>query len=239
MKAAWFGLTATIASALCWPSAGLAQREIETGHLTSSAKPADIQEQTDIHSSNMSAADRARATVIAYAQCLVERDRRNVERGVALFPGSTLEISALSKLAVDDCLRDGTLQFTGPLLRGALFIALYRRDYGRAVPELKPDPVDFTLGAPAIPERGSDQQIGLRTFADCVVRADPVNARVVVIASVAGSRETQGYIALRPRFNACMPQGVSLTFSKSVLSGLIAEALYRQTAPVAAVTTRN
>ena len=176
----------------------------------------------------MSPEDRAKVTLVRYADCLIDRKVRSVERALRLYAAADYS-KALSNLSVNECLSSGELRFSPPLLRGALFISLYRRDFGRAVPTLVPGPFDFAadLNMPAdSPEW--PEFVGLRRMADCVARADVSAAHVVVTAPIAGQREAEGYAALAPHLSGCLPGGKRFKFNKLMLSSLLAEVLYKE-----------
>ncbi|HEX8215026.1 MAG TPA: hypothetical protein VF582_06090 [Allosphingosinicella sp.] len=69
--------------------------------------------------------------------------------------------------------------------------------------------------------------MALRSFADCVVRADPPASHKLLLTDIGAEREQAAFKALMPVFGNCLPRGNALTFSKPVLRGLIAEIAFR------------
>lgn len=213
-----FGLIALMFAAVPAP----AQLEVPTGSRLTSPKPADIPD------GNMPEVDRVRKVMVEFGECVARTDPGGSARTVALFPTDPIELKALQRVATGDCLRMGELQMSASIMRGALFIGLYRRDY-RQVPPPAPPPekLDFTVGAADPQQEEARGAIMLRLFIDCVVREDPADARITILAPVASRAETAAYAALAPHLGRCLPAGQQVTFSKTILSGLIAEVAYR------------
>lgn len=183
---------------------------------------------TGLADDHRSASDNVRETLRKYAACLLTIEPRAVERTLAAAPGEQ-SAKLMRRLATERCLYEGSLSFVPSLLRGALFAAAYRRDYGSDAPPPSPTRVDFAAG---IPEGGQDREanIGLLLFADCVAQADPKDARTAVLAPVGSDEEARAYGGLLPHLNGCLFKGQEITFSKGVLSGILAEVLYRNAA---------
>ncbi|EIZ78474.1 hypothetical protein WSK_2918 [Novosphingobium sp. Rr 2-17] len=220
------GLVKSILTLALLISASGASSQIETelGSRIPHASPAEIP------SSNLSAQDRARATIAAFSTCLVLRSRVAVERVLSLPATDMATTKALSNLATSDCLRAGKLGMAPSLLRGGLFNALYRKDFLRTPPPLYNKALNYHLDVSDPTSPSAQSYIALHEFADCVVRSNPVDSRTVVISSVASAQETAGYSRLGPSLSGCITVGQNLSFSKTVLSGIISEALYRQSA---------
>jgi len=114
-------------------------------------------------------------------------------------------------------------------MRGALFEAAYDRAFGRSGPtDFKAVPAINYL-APYSAEISSEaaNTIALAQFGDCVSRADGSNARKLMATSPESTAELAAISDLAPRFAACIPQGRTISFSRSVARGAIAEGLYR------------
>lgn len=168
----------------------------------------------------------------AYAACVVKTNRRGVERALSTASGAPGSDPAMLKLMTQDCLDSGELRFKPSLIRGAFFEQLYRTDAVLLkIQDLKAAPsVDYRLGAPMPYSNGLTLHLGLMDFADCVVRAVPASAQSLVLSRVASSQETNAFADLSPRFRSCLTDGVELEFSRPVLRGVVAEALYRVSA---------
>lgn len=208
--------TLLVASGLMLASAAAAQ---QAGSL---AKPAPAQ----IPSSVQSDAERARITMARYAECVVRGSRARVDQYLQTFPGTAVAREQGVKLAADTCLSTGGLTFREPLLRAQIYQVLYRRDFrdGAAVNISAVPQIDYGIGRPP---QGFDQAVALRNFGDCVVRANPDQARALVLSNPTSNGETKAFQALMPFFSGCLPKDSTVEFSKSVLRGIVGETLYR------------
>jgi hypothetical protein len=191
----------------------------QTGTLINN-HPAEIQDGDD---GNQNA---ARRVTNDYAQCLVRKYGRLTERAVA-GPASEKSAKLLSNLASPQCLSSGELRMPQALMRGAVFRALYIRAYGRAAPANQPVVVDFA--AELIPgDELSRRMSALLPVASCVAHGNPDATRAFILAQTAAKAEQAAIEALRPALSACLPAQVTLRFSKAVLQGMLAEAVYRE-----------
>ncbi len=168
----------------------------------------------------------ARRITNDFGQCVVHKYGRLAERSVA---GSASASSArlMTSLATPECLTHGELHMPQTLMRGAIFRALYIRNYGRVAPVGQRVAVDYVAGM--IPGDGLSQQMaGLLPIASCVAQANPEASRAFVLANVATTAEQAAITALRPALANCLPAQLTIRFSKAVLQGMLAEALYRE-----------
>ena len=179
-------------------------------------------------------ADQARAIAGEYARCVAQRHRRAVDRALSL-PFSGDWSSEMRRLTDANCLEYQMLRFSPDLIRGALFGATYRLDYARAAPALATaEAIDFAADGSAGGPDGS--MPALRRAVDCGVRAAPGDARAIVLADVASPAETRAYAAWVPHLANCLPHGSPIRFSRTVLGGMIAEMLYRNTRAAASAS---
>lgn len=178
----------------------------------------------------------ARRTMSKYATCVVNKRSEKVREALRLFPKSSAEQRKLLKLAIQDCLAKGELTFVPALFRSALFEAMYKSDFRNdpiaGLAELPP--IDYAANAPTKTDENSglsaadiSSAIALRQFADCVVRADPVSSRTLIMTDVASADENAAFAELSPKLGPCLPETLELAFGKPVLRGLLAETLYR------------
>jgi hypothetical protein len=167
--------------------------------------------------------DRLRAVLVNDATCLVQYDRPRVDAFLKMTPG-TPRIERESRLIGGSaCLQGDRLSYEPGQLRGALFIALYQSQYATGDPGV----VDPAQEATAWPQAADVRTAAVQQFATCAVRADPEDARRIVLASPESSDESAGIDGLRPHLDGCFPKGGSIIFNRMALSGLLAEALYR------------
>jgi hypothetical protein len=167
-----------------------------------------------------------------FSRCVVLRNRRGVERFLALSPGSPGWSRAGSRIATSDCLLNGELRFQPPMFRGALYEALYRVQFGsRPLPDLTAaPPVNYAGADVASLNEVQRGWVALQSFGDCVVRGAPLAARTLVLSAVGTPEERRAFAAVMPALGPCLVAGVELRFSRPVLRGLISESLYRLTA---------
>lgn len=179
----------------------------------------------------MSAVDRGRITMQKYANCLGEDYRRGVENYLKTFPGSAASSKSVRELTSRGCWSDGEVKFQEGLFRGSAYEYFYRTDFLRSkMPDFSAIPAfDFTTGETAENKGAEEVQIGLRKFADCVVRENTGNAHALMFSYLASDEEKRIIGLLRPTFSSCMSKTLDMTikFSTSMLRGLIAEMLYR------------
>lgn len=207
---------AIIALTLCAVPAA-AQRETETGTRFTRPKPAKIPDNT-----SLSEAERGRVALAGFANCLIERNPRKVDT-VLNSSGS----NSFTQMEMNECLRSGQMRFEDSLLRGALYSKLYRRHYAAVVPDLPERPIDFSLNLPS----GADGRVAILMFADCLARNDLENARLFILSAGGSVAEKNAFAALRPFIGPCVPQGQTVTLSRSAIGSALAEVLYRQATP--------
>jgi hypothetical protein len=180
--------------------------------------------------SRISDVNRSRIAMSEFARCAVDRNRAGVQHALRLPFGDSYD-HAVSSLATDECLAGGMMKFKVTLFRGALFTELYRgRDYAQkhgqawnvsfAKISLDQDPL-------AHPSQDAAQWRALMSFGYCVVGRDEANARAAILLPTASAPQEAALRALGPSFNTCLPVGTTLTFSKPIIEGVLAEVLYR------------
>ena len=170
---------------------------------------------------DISPAAQARDSMNRYAECIVKTHTTAVRRALSETAPAAVTI-ALANLADRDCLRDGELQMGTSLFRGALYRALYLRDFGTdaALP-----PSDLALEPSSNP---------LLEFGNCVAAFDPAQTQAFVVSKPATTAETEAITKLGASFGRCVAPGNQAQFSRTVLQGALAEALYKRSAAIAA-----
>ena len=148
-----------------------------------------------------------------YAECVVKKRTSAVRR--ALSNATYQEVNhELAKLANNDCILTGELRMDETLFRGAVYRALYKRDFG----------ADAALPASSVTLTAASDPV--LVFGNCVATLDPVEARAFVLAQPATSVERDAVAKLGASFSQCLAPGNEGRFSKTVLQGALAEALY-------------
>ncbi len=171
----------------------------------------------------LSDVDQARDVTNRYGICIVKQHFSLVRRALAL-PDEDAVTKALVKLATDDCLWAGELRMSPRLLRGAVYRAVYLRDFGymsaatrAALTPANGQPGEDVGAAPTI------------TFGGCVARLSPDATRELVMADPATPQEDEAIAALRPALADCLPPKQQVRFNKSSLQALLSESLYKRT----------
>ncbi|ATE63141.1 hypothetical protein [Rhizorhabdus dicambivorans] len=178
----------------------------------------------------MSEGDRARQTMLDYARCLIRSNETRVRAFATVFPDTLDYQSRAKRLSTDECIGDGILSFNTGILRASVYTALYLQDFGRSAPALSATPIDYKADTTGQDPARANQYVVLREFAECVVRAAPAESRAVVIGPIGSKAEDEAFRALAPSLGPCLPQGSSIKAGRTMLSGLLAEALYRLSA---------
>jgi len=156
---------------------------------------------------------------------------------LAMAPTDPELSAALQSLSTSDCLRSGELRMSTELMRGALFRALYRRDFLRAAPAFAEAPYDFSKAVSDQTTLENQTYVILRRFASCAVRADPEDGRRLMLTAVASKAENEAFRGLTPHLGPCLPQGLEVKFSRMMIVNLVAEAMYRETKAGAAASS--
>ncbi|MFL6734334.1 MAG: hypothetical protein ACJ8EY_06530 [Sphingomicrobium sp.] len=192
----------------------------DTGHVVEEFKRAHI----DPKKENDPAA--LQRLIYDFGACVIRSKRRAAQPFLETFPSSPEAARASQKLAVDDCVDSGEMKFSPEALRGPMYQALYRADFGKApVTGLRDAPqVDYAANAQVQP---GDVRLALRRFADCVVRKDEDGTRKVVMSGVGSSEEASAIQSLGPLMNGCVEKGVELRFTRPLLRALFIETSYR------------
>ena len=175
--------------------------------------------------------DVVRQALGAGVQCLVDADPQRARQFIDSYPGSKDAARRAGYFDRSECVvsatRAQTIEFSPALYRGALYKVFYAQDFGDAparVVEGSPNFGNDVTGEDAAKAR---DYVVMRQFAECVVRKDTPTARQLVLAPAESPAERAALRALQPILGPCMIQGGSAALSKAMLTGLIAEALYR------------
>lgn len=186
----------------------------------------------------------ARKLMQDFAKCLVDRAAYRLRPALDLPVGESKTNSLLADLANADCLKDRgnllsieggfVLRFQPSLLRGSIFDVLFAREFRR-----KPARDNFEgIISPSYPisisainehsETARRYSVSV-SIGDCVVRAQPLLARQLVLSTVESQEEATAIKMLVPFFGPCIDEGHTIKFSRSVIRSMIAEPLYRLT----------
>ena len=185
----------------------------------------------------MRAASRKESTrmMLQFAECTVRSDkaRPKVDRFLRMSP-SNPEFGKLGNEFVKDrCVPPSTgsvrMSFDSLLFRYSLFEARYRIEFAKAPPPKVDDlpPLDIYSEFDPRGARIPDVVVFLRQMSDCAIRLKPAEAHAFVMAKPYSDPEGVALQGLMPALGLCMPEGQTLKFSRPMLRGAIAEALYK------------
>jgi hypothetical protein len=212
------------------------------GMLASAAQAAETKKPPPTPQ-NATHKQEARKMMRDFAECLVRKaDVPKVKRAMLTLlikPHGTLDDKQFETLKVLDCRENQdaafgyypSLSFEPSLMRGSIFRALYL--------DIKANRRAFVTAADVAPawSEADDSRRVTQRFGDCVIAHDRDGADRAITAVATSPGEAEAYAALNPAFAQCVVEGSSIKFSKSVLEGILSEALYKQAAGIAAPAT--
>jgi len=166
------------------------------------------------------------------AECVLKgKIPKSLDQFFSLDPYSKEAGELGAKLSNPNCMASSVseMRFSTPLLRGALYRAIYIRNFGlkAPLPEADQPTLDIEHEIKGNNDSNLNGYIILRKFSDCVVREDALNVRALIVADTASSDEGNALQALQADLGACLLHGQQVKFSKIELRGYLAEALYR------------
>ena len=167
-----------------------------------------------------------------YARCVVSAENhRSIDRFLATNPLSKKADKLGAQIATPSCLNRGTMSFPPALFRAALYDALYREAYGKANVLPTPDqpPLDIANEVESQDPADTKLYVSTRYFGDCIVRREAASVRALLKTNIESKEETASFQALQTSMGACLSNGNKIQFSRQMLRGLLAEALYKLT----------
>ncbi len=178
------------------------------------------------------AASEARQSVADFAKCLSTSKAERVNELVRLPVDSAQYRRVAQRLyetADDMCVVDGSLRYNAVLFAGALYDALYTRDFGFGGPGTFPEGVNTRYADRYRAPYSVDarQAIAIEQFGECVARAEPAASRLLLLSAPGSSEEGVQLASLKPRLAACVVNGKTVEMSKGVVRGAVAEGMYR------------
>lgn len=168
---------------------------------------------------NLSDTDRARELMNRYGLCVVKQHFGLVQRAIAQTDDAA-QTKALAKIAGDDCLLTGTLRMSPALFRGAVYRALYMRDYAL----MSRDALAALVATKLEDDRSSIN------FGACVAKLSPDGTRALVLSDPGTTAEKDAIAALRPSLSDCLPPRAQVRITMSGLQATLSEALYKRMA---------
>jgi hypothetical protein len=178
----------------------------------------------------MSRDDKARAAILVFASCIYANDKRQALRVLDIAPGAKLTQQA-RRAADGRCLDRGFLEVRPSSLRWAFFVAAYKADHRTRAPQAAVAQVDYTRFAANAVAQDAGRYLALSRFGDCVARNNLAAAHEIAIAAPASAREDRAIAGIGPSLSACIDSGSSVSLTKEIVQGVVAEALYRLSTP--------
>jgi hypothetical protein len=203
-------------------NAGGAQDSIGAGSSEKRAQPA-----TFYNDPAKSKDDVVRGFMVNYARCAYELDKRGAEKLMDMIPGTRAYSQMAKRVAANQCMAVGDIKFQHSSLQGALYIYRYKTEFGSRTPALSADPIDYAKIAGSAEAPWGARYVAYRKLAQCVVRADPVASRAVVMGPVGSAQEAGAVQAISASLGGCLEKGATVALTKDRLVGIVAEALYR------------
>jgi hypothetical protein len=173
--------------------------------------------------------------MLQFAECTVgkRKFRPSIDRFLRMSPAKpefgTLGVSFAKDKCVPPAFGTVEMHFDTLLFRYGLFEALYRREFAKSPPPSVADlpPLDI---AGEFDPRGATIPpvvIFLRQLGECTMRLKTAEAHAFVLAQPFSDAETEALNGMMPGLGECMPEGQTMKFSRPMLRGAIAEALYK------------
>jgi hypothetical protein len=190
---------------------------------------------------DMLPAHEAEKDLADYADCVVKRKayRKPVAEFLRVVPDSAPFYRASMKAADLTCLNDSAVRRRASKLemrlqpatfRGALYPALYRRDYGKAGPPAGMATVaaydlskEFDGDVSALP---ADYAPG-RAIGDCIARKAPQDVHSMLVSYPWSRGEDATITRLKPVLANCLPSQQTVRFSREALRAYLGEAAYK------------
>jgi hypothetical protein len=182
----------------------------------------------------------ARKVMQNFAKCLVNRAGYRMRAALDLPVGVPKTQSVLSALSDPGCLAVASenssadelhLRFKSLLLRGSIYDVLYVHDLAAKPALTSFDGVvspRYPFATAPMSVEAVDYHVAI-SIGECVVRAQSVLARQLIMSAVESADEAIAVKALVPFLGPCLDQGQTIKLSKSVIRSMIAEPLYRLT----------
>ncbi|MES2443680.1 MAG: hypothetical protein V4574_12685 [Pseudomonadota bacterium] len=164
----------------------------------------------------------------------VARDYDKAGELLSVVPGTSRENDVILDLVRKGCPSINEFTLEPDLLRGIVAEALFKQDFGSlgasarrpaaavfVVPE-----ADRLNGLP----RNAQHKVGVIAYAACVVETAPQQTMAVLRSQPGSSGEGAALAALGPTLGPCLPDGMTVEFTRPRLRGALAEAAYRMAA---------
>lgn len=186
-------------------------------------------------------AREAEKDLAEYADCVVGRKayRKSVATFLRVVPNSGPFFPAGMKAADMTCLNDAAVRRRASKLemrlqpstfRGALYPALYRRDFGKIGPPANltsAAPIDVTTEFDGDVMTLSEEYGSGRAFGDCVARKAPQDSHLMLTSRPWSASEGAAIEKLKPALASCLFADQTARFNREALRAYVGEATYK------------
>jgi len=176
----------------------------------------------------------AERTMAQFSKCLLRKPWRKTAamNYLALPNGDPEQGKRGLALTSSGCVPSGTSQmrFQSRMFRNSIFSALYAKYFRKEEPKnlvTKP-PLDFKLEFNEVRAPVSKLELAVRNFGDCVSRRNADEVHSLLLTPIHSNKEKESISAIMPDLSACLTDGVQLKFSRTVIRGILAEAMYKR-----------
>ncbi|CAM3033816.1 hypothetical protein SPAN111604_00485 [Sphingomonas antarctica] len=177
----------------------------------------------------------ARLLTNRWAKCVVQQSPARIEIYLSMPVGSKASRDMARRFltgesnCISGSVESRELSVADQVTRGALFEALFVRNFGRDdatdLSQAAPLTYDWAPGAEITPD--AQQATALARVGDCMVRKNTGGARQLMRTEPGSVGESQAISGMVPFLGGCLPKGKQYQFSKSLLRGTVAEPLFR------------
>lgn len=184
--------------------------------------------------------DKADVFVARYADCIVggEKTRSVALEFIKSVPNTRESAELAAKASNSKCLATDanpahpiTMMIIQPnVLRGALYPALYRRQFRKApvrtsIKDLPPLNLAGEFNGPltALPVTYRPE----RALGDCVARSSPLAAHALLISRPWSLQDTGATEQLKPAIASCLVEGKTISLTRRALRAYIGEAMFK------------
>ena len=179
---------------------------------------------------NPAEAAEAEKVLESYAECVAKAGvlRSSVAAYLAIPAGQSPPADLANKVSPSQCLGPGgRMLMATDTFRGALFTALYRREFGKIAPtEFAPATAyesEFEQRYHPLPSK----QVAQRFVGDCASAKNLAAAHSFVVARVRSEEEASRLPEIVEALSHCIREGEQVELRRPALKGMLAESLYR------------
>jgi hypothetical protein len=157
----------------------------------------------------------------AYAGCLARHESRRVQHVVDAGFGEKFD-AAFSQLPIEKCIPGPDVVNNATALRGPLFKTMYVKFGPAAGRSAAHFGIDWKANVPA-----GSSLLAWYLVGSCVEAHAPGESRALVLAATESADEQEQFSKIMPKLASCLPAGERFAIDRSILTGVLAEIVYR------------